>query len=163
VEFNVFAYDSVLAANSSAAGIWWVISNGHVRNNTFVGCHGILPGAAFINGSKSWLGFENNIVSHTTGGAAVQDYGGGIIYGYPCNLFWENAGGNYGQWEISPTDLYVDPYYCGLEELNFTVREDSPAIIGGCGQIGALGIGCEGVSIEPMSWGKIKGLYRLER
>jgi hypothetical protein len=162
VEFNVFAYDSSLAPGSFGGGMVWEGSNGHVKNNTFVGCHSPHNGAAFVSFDGSWLGFESNIVTHSSGAEAIQDYGS-IVYGYPCNLFWANAEGDFGDWTSSPTDLFADPYYCDLDELDFTVRDDSPSIAGGCGQIGALGVGCKGVSIEPMSWGKIKGLYRLDR
>jgi hypothetical protein len=53
--------------------------------------------------------------------------------------------------------------YCDPEILDLTVHEGSPCIEGntpGCGQIGAWGEGCGGVSVEATSWGMIKSLYR---
>ena len=75
VEFNVFAYDS----SYGASGAWWDHSNGYFRNNTFVGCHGTHTPSAFLS-TGSWIGFENNIVTHSTGRAAIEDRGS-IVYG----------------------------------------------------------------------------------
>ena len=131
-----------------------------VTNNSFIGCHGSIPGSAFIANDGSSITFDKNLVAHSTGSAAVQDYGN-FVQTSSCNLFWSNEEGNGGSWEFAPTDIFADPLFCDFESLDFTVREDSPCIIGGCGQIGALGIGCEDVSVDEMSWGKIKGLYRF--
>jgi hypothetical protein len=57
----------------------------------------------------------------------------------------------------------VNPYFCDPANDDFTVAENSVCVPSNnsCGmQIGAYGVGCGIVSVEPSSWGAIKGLYR---
>jgi hypothetical protein len=159
VEFNVFAYDSSIGGGTAGA-IRYDGSYGVVRNNTFVGCHGTGPGSTFLARDGSSVAFEKNVVTYSSGGAAVHDNNMDVISN-PCNLYWSNFGGDFGNWTVSPTEIFADPMFCDLEHLDLTIREDSPAIVGECGQIGALGIGCEDISVDELSWGRIKGLYRL--
>jgi hypothetical protein len=61
------------------------------------------------------------------------------------------------------TDREVDPLFCGSENGELTLDAFSPCLPAnslGCGLIGALGQGCGTVSVEVMSWGRIKGAYR---
>lgn len=56
-----------------------------------------------------------------------------------------------------------DPRFCGIAGQEYTLRGDSPCLAGAspCGQqIGAFGLGCSVVSLEPQSWARIKSLYR---
>jgi hypothetical protein len=131
-------------------------------NNTFVGCHAYADGAAFQAFGGNVLSFERNLVTYSTGAAGVQNYGAAPDPNF-CNLYWSNSEGDFGTWIPSPTDLFADPIFCDLALKDFTVREDSPCVVGGCGQIGALGVGCKNISVEPQSWGRIKELYRLGR
>ncbi len=163
VSGNVFAFDSTLAGGTSGGGIRWEGSSGTVEANTFVGCHGVLDGSAMlVFVSSSSLRFTRNVVTYSTGGAAVRNLGPPLVEN-ECNLYWSNSGGDFGEWVPSPTDLFVDPQFCGLASRDFTVTEDSPCLYSACGPIGALGVGCTKVSLESASWGRIKSLYRLER
>jgi hypothetical protein len=162
IEFNVFLYDSCLAPGASGGGISWEGSVGQVRNNTFFGCYGYENGGAFQAFGGHILEFERNVIAHSAGGAAVQNYGPPIAPN-DCNLYWSNFNGDFGDWTQSSTDIFADPLFCDMETLDFTVREDSPCVVGGCGQVGALGIGCVDISVDPKSWGRIKELYRLAR
>jgi hypothetical protein len=107
---------------------------------------------------------ERNIFSYTTGGPAVEiafNSGGSVISG--CNVFWQNQGGHTYGFSMGPTDLVADPQYCNASAQDFTVNAASPCLPwnnNGCGQIGAWGLGCGSVSVEPSSWGQIKALYR---
>ena len=79
-----------------------------------------------------------------------------------CNLYWDNEGGNVSEASYyGATDLIdVDPQFCDAAAGDYTLTEDSPAIAGTCGQIGAFGIGCGTVSLNATSWSRVKALYR---
>jgi hypothetical protein len=65
--------------------------------------------------------------------------------------------------EPGPRDVEVDPLFCDPENDDFTVQAGShclPENSDFCGLIGAHGLGCGVVSVEPQSWGAIKGRYR---
>ena len=163
VEFNVFAYDSCLGLGSGGAGLRWESTLGAAVSNTFVGCHGYADRAAVTIFGGSGITFERNVVALTTGSAAVSNTSGGFTSNH-CNLYWGNVEGDFGNdWTPSPTDIFSDPLFCDVSERDFTVREDSPCIVGGCDQIGALGVGCKDVAVTPTSWGRIKNLYRDSR
>ena len=80
-----------------------------------------------------------------------------------CNLYWANAGGNFGIWTPSSTGRHRGSPLLRPGALDFTVRDDSPCLnppTPSCAPIGALGAGCGGVSVEPTSFGRIKAMYR---
>lgn len=57
----------------------------------------------------------------------------------------------------------ADPLFCDADNGDLTIRPDSPCAppgITGCGLVGALPVGCGPVSVEAISWGKLKGAYR---
>jgi hypothetical protein len=59
----------------------------------------------------------------------------------------------------------VDPEFCDIPADDYTVRNTSPCAEENspvCGQIGAYGIGCGTVSVEPTSWSRVKSWYREE-
>ncbi|GJM43927.1 MAG: hypothetical protein DHS20C21_07690 [Gemmatimonadota bacterium] len=160
IEFCVFANDSCLA--SLGAGLWWEDCTGNVRNNTFVGCSAVAGGVAVVAIGSGWMTFANNIVAGSQGGEAVwASDAGSLHFGTGCNDFWSNVEGNTsGGWTLEPTDLLEDPLFCDDVNGNFTLQENSPALVGACGQIGALGEGCSDVSVDPTSWGRLKNYYR---
>jgi hypothetical protein len=140
---------------------------------SFQATHAEFTGNTFYNGSRAILCFgygpsssvllENNVFSFSTGskgGPAVSVLFFSSVT-TDCNVFWQNAGGN--GYALGPTDLVADPQFCNAAALNFTVNGASPCLpqnSNGCGQIGAWGLGCGPVSVEPSSWGQIKALYR---
>jgi hypothetical protein len=158
IRYNTFAYDST--RNGAAAGLLFAYFSGDVSNNTFVGCHAdpASYGSAVYGGGAPGLNFSNNLFSDCTGAAAVAVYA--PLPG-SCNGFWNNEGG-IGDYVPSVTDLFLDPIFCDVPNLDFTLDAHSPYAAGnvGCGQIGALGVGCGGVAVEAMTWGRIKTLYR---
>jgi hypothetical protein len=158
---SVFAYDSCYALSSVGAGIRWTHTYGSVLNNTFVGCHSTANGAAFSSNLSS-VTFRGNVVAHSTGGAGVNASNIGTLQS-GCNLFWANTSGNWGNWVPNATDFIADPLFCNLPALDFTVRDDSPCLAPptpSCAPIGALGVGCGGVSLAPTSFGRMKSMFR---
>jgi parallel beta helix pectate lyase-like protein len=62
---------------------------------------------------------------------------------FGCNDWFANAAGAVQGVEPSPTDLNLDPDFCGLASDDVHLASDSPvADAAGCGRIGALGVGC---------------------
>ncbi|MEZ5063231.1 MAG: right-handed parallel beta-helix repeat-containing protein [bacterium] len=162
VEGCTFARDSC-GATGAAAGMWVAYAPGLsvIRNNTFVGCHSpVFPASAF-GVSSSVVEFSNNIVAGSTGSAALHNVGGTITGG--CNDYWNNEEGDFEAWTPLPTDLSADPLFCDPEAHDFRLHSNSPCAPDQnptCGQVGAWSVACGSVSIEPLSWGRIKGAYR---
>jgi hypothetical protein len=163
IAFNTFAYDSTYGG-WYGGGLATVRFAGAIEHNTFVGCHvdaGYSGSAISMASNGPITTFENNIIAECTGGSTTRLNGVGYMQ-FDCNCFWANEGGN-GGYPIQPTDLLVDPLFCDVPNLDFTLHEDSPCAAENnptCGQIGAFGVGCGPVSLESLSWGRIKGLYR---
>jgi hypothetical protein len=163
IEFGLFERDSCLALNASGAGIQWRDSEGIVANCTFVGCFSPLDGAAFVGALGGSVEFRQNLVTHSAGAASVRVTSGAQLRpGTGCNIFWMNQAGDYGTWPITDGDTVSDPFYCDPEDGDYTVRGDSPCVIGPCAPVGALGEGCSPVSVGTSSWAGIKALYRRE-
>jgi hypothetical protein len=163
VEFNTFVRDSVTFSSGRGGGLVVVSSGATVRNNTFVGCHSSQAGSSATIVSTQ-TAFSHNAVVESSGGSALHAPGS-VFASNECNLYWMNAGGDFGTWP-PPTgyEWRADPLFCGPELLDFTVRDDSPCIYdNGCGQIGSQGVGCTSVALSPWSWGQIKNAYRTER
>lgn len=64
-----------------------------------------------------------------------------------CNDWFGNTLNAVQGVALSPTDLAVDPLFCGLSQDDVHLALDSPmANAAGCGLIGALGIGCDSLT-----------------
>lgn len=119
-----------------------------VTSNTFAKNSSSAGSAFFVQATI--LEFSNNILSHTISpNAALRCVGGSTTFN--CNDFWENEGGiSQGNCIVPIGDdgnLEVDPLYCNLVEGDFSLKGLSPCAPEhsplGCGQIGALPVGCE--------------------
>jgi hypothetical protein len=159
VEFCVFAYDS--ATTGRGGGVALSACNVQFHNNTFYRCHcpSQVAGSA-IQISETDAGFAGNVAAFCTGGPALRMIGGPISPLTGCNLLWLNEGGDYADnWVPADTDIYADPMFCDAEGGDYTVHVSSPAAEENspvCGQIGAFGIGCGSVSVESVTWGRLK-------
>jgi hypothetical protein len=159
IRYNTFAYDSTYGG---AGGLLFFDFNGDVSNNTFIGCHAdpASVGSAIVGmGASGIFNFSNNLIVDCTGASAIA-----VFAPLPgsCNGFWNNQGG-VGDYVPSPTDLFLDPRFCDVPNLDFTLDAHSPYAAGnnaGCGQIGALDVGCGSVAVKAMTWGRVKTLYR---
>lgn len=163
IRFSVFAFDSAGSGGAVAVNYSAV----RVENNTFYGCHGEVLGAA-ISGGPQDAGVPNNIIAHSTGQRGAVNLTGGPTHpDTGCNLFWDNAGGDYfGDWVPAPTDIHADPEFCDEAAGDYSLSSTSPAAPANspvCGLIGALDVQCGPVSVETESWGWIKSRYRGAR
>ncbi len=107
----------------------------------------------------------NSIVAFTSG------YPFGCLFGsratLECNVLFGNSQGDF----VTCTEPYenwagnfsADPLFCDVTTGDFTLREGSPCAppgAGGCGRIGAFGVGCGTVSVDRDTWGRIKARHR---
>jgi hypothetical protein len=84
-----------------------------------------------------------------------------------CSNLYGNEGGDFvdcldGENGMNG-NFSADPLFCDRDGGDFTLRSDSPCAppgVTGCGLVGALPVGCDPVSVESLSWGKVKGAYR---
>jgi hypothetical protein len=161
IEFCVFAFDT--SGSGYGGGIVVIDSNIQMLNNTFYRCHARNQGSAVqIVGTDA--GFVGNVAAYCTGGPALRKAGGPVNPLTGCNLLWMNEEGNYADdWVAAETDIYADPMFCDAEAGDYSVHSSSPCAEENspvCGQIGAFGVGCGSVSVESVTWGRLKNLYR---
>jgi hypothetical protein len=132
-----------------------------VTGNTFVGNSSPLGGAVRVNPNSGLATVEGNVFALSSGAAALES--GGSPYTGDCNVFWSNAAGDYTDYTPGPRDRVADPEFCDMPGGDYTVRNTSPCAPAnslGCGQIGALGVGCGVIAVEAESWGEIKSWHR---
>lgn len=109
-----------------------------------------------------------SILAFSRGGEAVDCWDAGASPSLSCCDVFGNAGGDWvgcldGQ--LSTAGNFSRwPLFCDPPSDRPTLMAGSPCLPGnnGCGVlIGALGLGCIGpVAVEPLSWGRVKGLFR---
>ncbi len=130
-------------ANPQLGGGLWVYGDAFLTRSILWGnCN-----REALMGSGGSLSFDCCVVDSS----GVVNDGGLVTY----------SGDN---WFTDP--LFCDPVPCdtGPPTIlgDYQMDAASPALLAPCGPIGVFGEGCTTVSIEPSSWGQIKGIYRLE-
>ncbi len=108
-------------------------------------------GGAGVYLTNTTITMSNNLVAFNTGGASVANgvLGSSAITVFSCNDVFGNDGLQYGG-VTDPTgsdgNVSVDPLFCDFPAGDYTVENGSPVLPAqsGCGQIGALGEGCDG-------------------
>jgi hypothetical protein len=129
----------------------------YVEGNTVYGCG--TDGMGIDVQSAGIIDVSKNIVASCNRG---------IVWASPpdsadllCNDVWQNPGGD---WIGIPNptgsggNMCLDPMFCDPPAGDLTLASDSPCLSGNpgngdCGQIGALGLGCEYPSVVPESAG----------
>jgi hypothetical protein len=142
-------------------GALFANTNSIVTGNTFVGCSSPQAAALLLNANMNSVVLERNVFAFSLGAAAVQTLVG--QQAGDCNVFWSNEDGDYADYLPGPRDRVADPEFCDLPGGDYTVRNTSPCAPAnslGCGQIGALGVGCGVIAVEAESWGEIKSWHR---
>jgi hypothetical protein len=86
------------------------------------------------------IALSHNIIAFNSGVALLCGYDNMKA---SCNDIFGNAEGD----AICGTDgggnISFDPLFCDADGGDYSLRSDSPCLVGACGQIGALGEGCE--------------------
>jgi hypothetical protein len=111
------------------------------------------------------LTLENTIIAFSTTGLGIYCSDAGSIPLLTCCDLYGNAGGDWvgciaGQAAING-NFSSDPFFCAAESGDVRLSCTSPCVNRyGCGQIGALGVGCGPTSVEYTTWGRIKSMFR---
>jgi len=131
-----------------------VISNTIVSNTT-----DHIAGGIYVGGGATLC---NNIVATNVGlGIFCRS---GIASTLECNDAWGNSGDNYKDCTPGESNFSLNPLFCDPEVGDYQLSENSPCVnASGCGQVGALGVGCGPIGVKEenlTTWGRIKALYR---
>jgi len=110
-----------------------------IRRNTIFGNAG--SGIVLLGQTVHAVVLENNIVSGNNGwGLSI---GPGVGVTTRCNDWFGNGLGGVDGGTAGPSDLSMDPLFCGADSADVRLDSGSPLVdASGCGQIGALGVGC---------------------
>lgn len=134
----------------------------------------VFAGGIFVGGGPNGgasVTLKNSILRGNCNIEAMV-FGGGSL-SFECCIVDSSAVTNYqntGTVTYQGENWFTDPLFCDPGPCNlldptilgdYTVDAASPALLASCGPIGAFGQGCTTVSIDPLSWGRIKGVYRL--
>jgi hypothetical protein len=124
-----------------------------VRDNTFVRamCQAANAGGGPLTASGN-IFYRSPTVLSSEGGGTLS-----------CNDAWPDTITTYGDF-ANVSNIESDPLFCSPEDSDYRLSVLSPCAEGGappgCGQIGALEAACDDVPVVPLSWGRIKMLFR---
>jgi len=137
-----------------------------MRQNVIANCHGdgvviddpgpywawdrtvLVGNTIFSNGGSAIVvtrpfypvSVQGNIGFANAGWGLIVEPGAVVSLG--CNDWFGNAGAVSGV-GADPTDVSLDPLFCGRDSADVRLDSGSPLlVVTGCGQIGALGVGC---------------------
>lgn len=121
---------------------------------------------------ESWGVTWDNRVSHCIVAGTINGWGVECteVKTFECCDVWANDLGDFvGMWCNFGEYLgnfSADPLFCDPAAGDLGLREGSPCLPGNhgddvpCGLVGARGLGCDLVPVLPMTWGRLKALYR---
>ncbi|MHB8080039.1 MAG: S8 family serine peptidase [Candidatus Krumholzibacteriia bacterium] len=125
------------------------VAAGEIRGNTFAANLSTL-GAAGVYLNTASPAIANNIFALNGGGTTFGNavHAQSSVPTFTCNDAWSNTGTNYtGVTDPTGTagNIALDPQFCDAATGNYGIKALSPcdpAVSGGCGLIGALGLTC---------------------
>jgi hypothetical protein len=152
---------------NSGGGIFTWETNAWIHHNTIVdntgdGPSGTYGGGIVLDQPGSPL-VEKNIIAMSLKGGGIG-CGGGVTPTIRNNLAWQNlpadgVGGCVTWWQIEG-NIVADPAFCDPASADYSLAQNSPAITHVAGPLGAFYLpGCGPVSVEPITWGRIKAMY----
>jgi hypothetical protein len=151
-------------AFNTGGGMYVLNGSPTVFNNTFDDDGAAFGGGAFQLASGSNVQIYQNIICGTTSGGAFgfSSAGGGTFIS--CNDLYANTGGSTISTGDAGYNYAKDPLFCGIPGSgNYFLQQTSPctSAFSPClTTVGALGIQCDVTAIEPVTWGKVKSMYR---
>jgi parallel beta-helix repeat protein len=161
IRFNVITN---CYASANGGGIYVKKGDPSIYNNTLDGNGALLSGGGVLLGAQSHAHLWQNIVCHSTAGAAITCAGAMTGTTMACNDVYGNTGGDAICIGDAGNNISTDPLYCGIAGSgNFTLQETSPcvAIYSPClASVGAFGPQCQVTATEAVTWGKVKSMYR---
>ena len=131
-----------------------------ISNNTLDGNGAPLGGGGISLGAQSHAHLTQNIICHSTAGGGIACSGAMTGTSLACNDVYANTGGDAICIGNAGNNFASDPLYCFG---NFTIHDTSPcaAPYSPCSaNVGALGPQCQVTATEPVTWGKVKSMYR---
>jgi hypothetical protein len=132
----------------------------NIYNCTLDGNSATLGGGGISLGAVSHAHLWQNIVCHSTVGGGIACNGAMTGTSMACNDVYSNTGGDAICLGDAGNNFASDPLYCFG---NFTIHDTSPcsATYSPClAIVGALGPQCQVTATEPITWGKVKSMYR---
>ena len=121
-------------------------------------------GGGLACGFNSFPVLHQTIIAESREGSAVYCIECAVPYISCCDIYG-NAGGDWVDCIASMAgtngNICEDPLFCDGNGYDFRLECASPCVDGyGCGQIGALGVGCGASLVEPTTWSSLKARYR---
>jgi parallel beta-helix repeat protein len=129
-------------------GIWFGFdgADAAIRNNTCA----LNQGSGFV--SRGTL--DSSALNELAGNIAFRNGGYGVKWDLTvvptrCNDWFENALGATQGLPPSSEDFSLDPLFCAADSGDFHLHANSPLVnMPDCGQVGALGVGCDVASTD---------------
>ncbi len=158
---------STIARNETddayGGGIW--LQSGSVTSCTIVENRAAtLGGGVYCQAGTGTL--TNCLIAYSENGYGVAADEVSNAPTMSCCDVYGNLSGNYDTVVGDQTgvngNISQDPHLCGIESGDYALDHDSPCLPEGNGcavNIGSLGQGCD-TPVEPVTWGRLKGMYR---
>jgi len=152
-------------ANANGGGIFVKKGDPQIYSNTIDGnnCVVLGGGGGITLGAQSHAKLWQNVVCNSVGGGAIACLGAMTGTQLSCNDTYANVGGDavcFG----TVTNFSADPLYCGIAGSgNFFLQQTSPCAptFSPCAAgVGALGVQCQVTSVQGVTWGQVKSMYR---
>jgi hypothetical protein len=160
IRYNLFCFN---LAWSTGGAIHARNGSPTIHNNTF-DSNGAGTGGGIMFGPGSNVQIWQNIVCNSTSGGAFSCAGAGGGTFVACNDIYANTGGDGICVGTAVNNFSMDPLFCGIEGSgNFFLQQTSPcsAAFSPCfAPVGALDVQCQVTTTQPVTWGKVKTLYR---
>ncbi|MFZ1948289.1 MAG: right-handed parallel beta-helix repeat-containing protein [bacterium] len=163
--------DGVLLSNDGAYNSGWI--DAWVSDNLFVRCSGSALNVQAGSSTMIWGDVFNNTFTDNEIGVE-QGPGNPAVLVRNC-IFWYNRTydiSGVSVWNVECCDITdlggwqydcfsADPLFCDPIHDNYRLDCRSPCVnVPGYGRVGAYGVGCGPSSVEPVTWGAIKAMYR---
>jgi hypothetical protein len=160
ITYNVFSHCN---ATTAGGAIYAKFGNPTVYNNTFDN-NGAPFGGAMCFAAQSNTHFYQNIICNSTAGGAYFCSGAGNGTVVACNDAYANVGGDTICKGDAGQNFSLDPLFCGVPGSdNFFLQQTSPcsSAFSPCATgVGVFGVLCQVTATEPITWGKVKSMYR---
>jgi predicted outer membrane repeat protein len=109
---------------------------------------------------------SNCIIAHSLEGEGIGLPWPGPVVDLNCSDLYGNAGGDWlgdlAEQLGQDGNISADPHFCGdAGDGDVNLRTDSPCLAAqsGCGDMGALQVGCSSRSTRDDSWSRVKSYY----
>jgi hypothetical protein len=155
---------SACAVTGIGGGISVKKGDPNIYSNTLDGNSAALGGGGISLGALTHAHLWQNLVCNSTAGGGIACGSAMTGTSVACNDFFNNTGGNAVCIGDAGNNFAMDPLFCGtVGSGNFSIHDTSPctATYSPCqANVGALGPQCQVTATQPVTWGKVKSMYR---